>query len=268
MDEQTLLAELRPAVAGALTRTDGVLALRADHGGAAPHLFKPGDDLSDLAVTPRYPMALILDTLGDAWPEARLGVVARGCDERALIELAKRHQVTLDRVEVLGFACPAEQASECRCAAPYPEAIVAGQAVEGVAEDPRIAELEAMSPAERFAFWSAQYEKCLKCYGCRNFCPVCYCPTCALESDLWVESGLLAPPFPSYHLIKAMHMVGRCVACRECETACPAGIPLTTIFSTLNRDTAERFGYVAGRDVDEKPPLLLSLSGTMEDEER
>ena len=85
---------------------------------------------------------------------------------------------------------------------------------------------------------------------------------------MWVESGLLAPPFPSYHLIKAMHMVGRCVACRECETACPADIPLTTIFSALNRDAAERFGYVAGRDVDEKPPLLLSLSGTMEDEER
>ena len=264
MDEQTLLENLRQAVADTLTRTEGVLALRADHGGAAPHFFKPGDDLSDLVTAPRYPMAMILDTLGDAWPEARLGVVARGCDERALVELAKRNQVTLNNVEIIGFACTAGQATECRCTQPYPNALVAGKATEGVAEDPRLAELEAMSFAERFAFWSSQYEKCLKCYGCRNFCPVCYCPTCALESELWVETGVLAPPFPSYHMIKAMHMVGRCVACRECENACPADIPLTTIFSALYRDTAEKFGYIAGRSVDEKPPLLLSLSGTME----
>jgi formate dehydrogenase subunit beta len=265
MDEQRLMGQLRAAVADALNRVDGVLALRADHGGAAPHLFKSGDDLSDLAIAPRYPMAMIVDTLGDAWPEARLGVVARGCDERALIELAKRHQVNLDNVTVIGLACSAEQAIECRCAKPYPDVSVVGQAVEGIAQDPRIAELEAMSYRQRFAFWSAQYEKCLKCYGCRNICPVCYCPTCALESDLWVETGVLAPPFPSYHTIKAMHMVGRCIACRECEDACPADIPLTTIYAALHRDTAETFGYVAGHSVDEKPPLLLSLSGTMED---
>lgn len=265
MDGQTLLVELCAAVTDALSRTDGVLALRADHGGAAPHLFKPNDDLSDLVVEPRYPMAMIIDTLGDAWPEAKLGVVARGCDERALIELAKRNQVNLDNIEIIGFPCSAEQTAECRCAKPYPDALAVGEAVEGIAEDPRLAELDAMPVEERFAYWSAQYEKCLKCYGCRNICPVCYCSTCALESDLWVEHGLLAPPFPSYHMIKAMHMVGRCVGCRECENACPAGIPLTTIFAALNRDTEERFGYVAGRSVDEKPPLLLSLHGTMED---
>ncbi len=265
MDEQTLLTELHAAVTDTLTRTEGVLALRADHGGAAPHLFKPGDDLADLVIAPRYPMAMILDTLGDAWPEARLGVVVRGCDERALIELAKRNQVNLDNVEIVGFPCSVEQAVECRCAKPYPDALAVGEATEGVASDPRLAELENMSYEERFAYWSAQYEKCLKCYGCRNFCPVCYCPTCALESELWVEPGVLAPPFPSYHMIKAMHMVGRCIACRECENVCPADIPLTTIYAALHRDTEEMFGYVAGRSVDEKPPLLLSLSGTMED---
>ena len=116
MDEQTLLTELRAAVTDTLSRTEGVLALRADHGGAAPHLFKPGDDLADLVIAPRYPMAMILDTLGDAWPEARLGVVLRGCDERALIELAKRNQVNLENIEIVGFACSAEQTTECRCA--------------------------------------------------------------------------------------------------------------------------------------------------------
>ncbi|OQY25854.1 MAG: hypothetical protein B6I34_01305 [Anaerolineaceae bacterium 4572_32.1] len=265
MSEQTLLTQLRIAVTDALAHLDGVLALRADHGGAAPHLFEPGDDLGDLVTEPRYPMSLILDTLGDAWPEARLGVVARGCDERGLIELAKRNQVNLDNIEIIGFPCSAEQAIECRCKKPYPEALAAGEKVDGVTEDPRLAELDGMSYKERFAYWSAQYEKCLKCYGCRNICPVCYCPTCALESDLWVEIGVMAPPFPSYHMVKAMHMVGRCVGCRECESACPVDIPLTTIFAALSRDTREKFGYVTGRDVEEKPPLLLSLKGTMVD---
>jgi ferredoxin len=265
MDNQVLLENLRAAVTDALADLDGVLVLRADHGGAAPHLFKPGDDLTDLVTEPRYPMSLILDTLGDAWPEARLGVVGRGCDERAFVELVKRNQINADNVQFIGFACSAEQAAECRCAKPYPEALAAGEKVDGVTEDPRLAELDGKSFEERFAYWSEQYEKCLKCYGCRNFCPVCYCPVCALESELWVEPGVMAPPFPSYHMIKAMHMVGRCIACRECDNTCPADIPLTTIYAALHRDTEEMFGYVAGRSVEEKPPLLLSLSGTMED---
>jgi ferredoxin len=254
----TFLADVRQTVAQRLEELDGVLALRADHDGATPHLYRPGDDLSDLVLEPRYPLGLTLNMIMKANPEVRIGVVVRGCDERALVEMAKRNQVDMERIFLIGIACTAEEAAECRCELPFPTQVAIGEIVEGVADE-RLAQYEAMSISERRQFWEQQFAKCYKCYGCRNICPECFCEACALEDEVWVERGILAPPFPSYHLVRAMHMVGRCVSCRQCELVCPADIPLTILYRLLNRDAAELFGYQPGRSVDEKPPLVLSL---------
>jgi len=253
------LTLLRGAVQQALetNELDGVLALRADHNGTVPHLFRTGDDLSGLALWPKYPLTRTLDLLLSAQPGARLGIVARGCDERSLIEMAKRNQVDLERVTLIGLACTAEEAAACRCARPYPTKIAVGERVEGV-EDTITSEHARLSLAERAGFWQRQFAKCFKCYGCRNVCPQCFCEECALEEDLWVERGVLAPPFPMFHLIRAMHTVGKCVGCRECELACPADIPLTILYSLLRRDVEEMFGYVPGASLEDRPPLVVS----------
>lgn len=253
--------QLQTVVSQALTRLDGVLALKKRATGSAPHLFQAADEelaLESLTTEPRYPMALILDGLLDSFPEARLGVVARGCDEWALIELAKRHQVDLDRVEIIGLACSHEQAVACRCAEPYPSVIKIGEKVEGV-EDALVAEHRALSLEERGEFWERQFAQCIKCYGCRNICPVCYCPACALEDEIWVERGLMVPPFPSYHLVRAMHMVGRCIGCKQCELVCPAHIPLPILYTLMRQDAAELWGYRPGQSVEDRPPLLVAL---------
>ena len=252
-------------VAELLQELDGVVALRRIGEGAAPHLFRPGDDLSPLVMDPRYPLAPVVALLQKRYPDARFGIVARGCDARALVEMAKRAQIDPDRLVLLGVACTAEQAAECYCANPapdveqWPEAELLGDPVEGAPPNPMVAEYEKMSLDERRAFWKQQFLKCIKCYGCRDICPECFCEACALEDPLWVERGVLAPDFPMFHLIRAMHMASRCVGCRQCELVCPAHIPLTVLYDLIVRDVGSSLGYVPGAALDVAPPIPLSF---------
>jgi formate dehydrogenase subunit beta len=261
MDER--LALLREAVRALLEsgEVDGVLALRAEGPASTPHLFRAGDELDDLVLWPKYALPGIMDVLLEASatpPKAgpRLGMVTRGCEERGLIEMAKRNQVEMERIHMIGLACSAEERDQCRCAWPYPTRIDVGEQVEGMA-DPLVAEHETLSLAERTEFWKKQFARCIKCYACRTVCPQCFCEVCVLEDDQWVETGVLAPPFPSYHLIRAYHTVSKCVGCMECERACPADIPLTVLYTLLRRDAEEMFDYVPGRSVDDPPPLVV-----------
>ncbi|MGD2207675.1 MAG: 4Fe-4S binding protein [Anaerolineae bacterium] len=253
---------LRDAVRNLLDSgdVDGVLALRADGPASTPHLFRPGDSLDGLVLWPKYNLPQIMDLLLDASPPQagglKLGMVTRGCEERGLIEMAKRNQVDLERIQVIGLACSTEERDECRCAWPYPTQIDVGEKVEGTADE-LVAEHEKLSMVERTEFWKEQFARCIKCYACRTVCPQCFCEVCVLEDDKWVETGMLAPPFPSYHLIRAYHTVSKCVGCMECETACPADIPLAVLYTLLRRDAEAMFEYVPGRSVDDPPPLVV-----------
>ena len=135
-----------------------------------------------------------------------------------------------------------------------------GTPVAAGSPNPIVAEYEKMPLQERREFWQEQFLKCIKCYGCRNICPECFCESCALEDPLWVERGELAPPFPMFHLIRAMHMSSRCVACRQCELTCPAHIPLTVLYDLIRQDMETLLGYVPGVDIDAAPPISLTLS--------
>ena len=241
------------------------MALQRTDEGTAPYLFQVGDDLSHLVLEPRYPVGKIVSMLQKRCPNATIGLVARGCDTRALVEMAKREQIDPDRLYVIGMACTAEEAEACHCAdpvpdlGPWPQGALLGTPVEGAPPHPLVARYGEMSLEERRKFWKEQFLKCIKCYGCRDFCPECFCESCALEDPLWVEPGELAPPFPMFHLIKAMHMAGRCVACRQCELACPAHIPLTVLDDLIAGDVGELLGYHPGRDMDMAPPLSVTF---------
>ncbi|MBN1887994.1 MAG: hypothetical protein JW850_08380 [Thermoflexales bacterium] len=254
--------EIRHVVAERLDELDGVVALRKSPEGVAPHVFKKGDDLSGLEISPKYPLMTVVSKLHKAFPAVRLGVVARGCDERAYIEMAKRNQIDPERLYIIGFACTAEEAQECYCPEPYPKRLMVGTPPAPGPVNPLVARYDAMPIAERRAFWKEQFNKCLKCYGCRNICPECFCEACAMEDAAWVEPGLLAPPFPTFHMIRAMHMASRCVACRECEHACPAHIPLTVLYDLMRRDMHALLGYVPGADIAARPPLSVTLEET------
>jgi formate dehydrogenase subunit beta len=262
MSGNSHLEALRQAVAAALDSLDGVLALRrTPDGDVAPYLFSDPAELADLVLEPRYPMPDILRHVQAAYPEARLGIVVRGCEERGLVETAKHNQVNLETVRGIGLNCTAEEAEACRCARPYVGVWVTGSVGEQVAGvgDAWVEAFLARPEAERLAFWQGEFSRCIKCYACRNVCPQCFCEHCTLDEETWVEQGIVPPPFPSFHLVRALHTVGKCVGCRECELACPAEIPLTILYSLLRRDVQELFGYETGIDLEAMPPLLLSL---------
>jgi formate dehydrogenase subunit beta len=255
-----MIDELRHIVAEHLEKLDGVVALRRSNQGVAPHLFRKGDDLSGLEIAPRYPLTTVVSKLHQMFPHIHLGIVIRGCDERAFVEMAKRNQIDPDRLVILGIACTDEEAEECHCHAPFPENLVVGRPVAPAAPNPMVVDYEQMPLSERNVFWRQQFTKCIKCYGCRNICPECFCEECAMEDPAWVEPGLLAPPFPMFHLIRAMHMASRCVACRQCDLTCPAHIPLTVLYDLMRRDMEMILGYIPGTDITAPPPLSVTLS--------
>jgi ferredoxin len=245
---------------------DGIVGLKETELGIGPYLYQDGDDLSQVVLKPRYPVSETTSKIQKRFKDAKIGIVARGCDVRALVEMAKRKQIDPERLHVIGFCCSQEKANSCHCVEPFPQidqwphAIMIGEPVPAGDPNPLVAIYQNKDFSERWDFWQAQFTKCIKCYGCRDICPVCFCDACSLEDPLWVEPGLLVPDFPMYHLIKAMHMTTRCIACRHCETACPAGIPLTVLYDLVSSDVEELIGYKTGKDIDDLPPLSLTLA--------
>ena len=100
-----------------------------------------------------------------------------------------------------------------------------------------------------------ELDKCIKCFGCRESCPICYCAECTLESNgpEWLPKGEL-PPSPMFHMERLIHMVDSCTNCGQCEEVCPAEIPLARIWHEINSQVQETYGYNRGMD-EQKPPL-------------
>ncbi len=98
-----------------------------------------------------------------------------------------------------------------------------------------------------FAQYLDEFDRCIKCYGCRESCPICYCEECTLEADgpEWLAKGTI-PPSPMFHMERLIHMVDSCTNCGQCEEVCPAEIPLAKIWHEINSKMKEVYGYERG----------------------
>jgi coenzyme F420-reducing hydrogenase delta subunit/ferredoxin len=242
--------------------TEGTVQVVIGYGAGGPVFIRRAEDAGKLvwnadchANLATYLKRKEIKRLGKA------AVVVKGCDERGLVVLEKESQIDRATLRVIGMACEGMGQPKCdTCKVHQPRFAdeIIGQAAAQPPETPHADALDAlllMSPAERMSWWGQEFERCVKCYACRQVCPLCYCERCIVDKNRPVVIDTSATPKGNFawHITRAFHLAGRCVGCGECTRACPAGIPLELLNLTLARAAEKHFGYQAGMDPKVEP---------------
>jgi len=251
-------------------------------GRARPVFITSPEEASELIWTPACVnnLAVYLTRKETKLP-GRMGIVAKGCDIRALFVLIQEKQIRREDLYIIGLSCQgvlskkaldqgkgdlteetlAAKCKVCLVHTPMEYDFLVGEKVESPApsSDPYrgIQDLESRSPEERWEYWQRELSRCIKCYACRQVCPLCYCNRCITEKTTpqWIEKSPHARGNLAWNIIRAFHLTGRCVGCGECERACPMEIPLMLLNQKMAKEVAEQFGYVAGMDYQVEPAL-------------
>ncbi len=117
--------------------------------------------------------------------------------------------------------------------------------------------IENMTSDEKWGLFTNMISSCIRCYACRNVCPLCYCPTCFVDESQpqWVGKSIDPTDTMTFHILRAYHCAGRCTDCGACERACPVGIPVRQFTKKLNKDALEIFFWEAGLTMEQRPLL-------------
>lgn len=240
---------------------DVFLAFKMVEGHPLPHFFTKSNlkELEGLVTGPaRYPLEMIAAEIAVERPDIKMGMLARECNKRALNVLYIWNQLTTENIKTLNLnCCPSNLEGHADCS--YLELEESGEYKNQVGMEPNITleEMDSQGQQERFSRWMYEFQKCIKCYGCRNICPVCFCNECSLEHPDLIGTGSLPPEVPIFHMIRAIHMAGRCVDCGLCEDVCPVDIPLRVLYRKVNQILKEMFDYEAGISQSQPPFSLL-----------
>jgi ferredoxin len=176
----------------------------------------------------------------------RMAIVATPATLRSILQLAAEKQ--LREEQVLALAVIDGAVRELGSFDAIEEAIACIPDAMSAADRQLIDKLTAMSVSERRAFWAAELGRCVKCYACRSSCPMCYCERCTTDCNRpqWIPVASHAVGNLEYHVMRAMHLAGRCVECGTCGAACPIGIPVHLLTISAEETVRRNFGQKGG----------------------
>jgi ferredoxin len=232
--------------------------------------------------------------------EGKVGVVVKGCDSRAIVQIIQEKGLKREDIVLIGIPCTGvvdlkkvnkeiedikeeedsfiitsqgtskkvpkeelmpEKCKHCENPTPVLYDILIGKEIKSDKREDykEIIEFEKKTLEEKWKYWSEQFERCIRCYACRNICPLCYCKECMVDklSPQWIRRSVNLSENTAWNIMRAYHLAGRCIGCGECERACPMDIPLTKLNKKIEKDIKEMFGYTPGISIEEKPLLAM-----------
>lgn len=207
----------------------------------------------------------------DLKQRGKIGLCVRGCDSRAINRMVQDNQFARDDVYLIGLPCPQmkdrktdavlNKCTYCQHRNPVTSDELIGEQVVETPPADRFEQatlIEGMSGQARQDFFNRAWEKCIRCYACRDVCPCCTCRTCFVDQRrvgwLGKQNNLTENRF--YGLIRAFHISDRCIECGECERVCPMDLPLMSLNRELVKDMNELFGEYESGMTTENPDVL------------
>lgn len=189
-----------------------------------------------------------------------VAVVVKSPGAKAVNVMFLENRISRENVVLLGIKTESEGDPSFALDESAGDALfVAGDSAKDPAEIDfsEVEELEKKSIAERWEYWRAEFSKCIRCYACRQSCPICACERCITDKNQpqWLTTSIHEQGNYHWQITRAFHLAGRCVDCGECERACPVGIPLSKLNRAIAKEIKERYGFVAGMSPEEPAPL-------------
>jgi len=252
-------------------KVDIFLGYKMVEGHPIPHPFvkERMEEVEDLVTGPaRYPLEKMATEISRLNPDIKIGLLARDCNQRALNVLFVWKQLDPQNVKWFPLSCcPSRLKDQADCSLLNPSESGPYKKAVGIDGNMEVEEVREFDTDEGRNRWLYEFEKCIKCYGCRDICPVCFCKECSLEHEQLIGTGDLPVEVPIFHLVRAVHMAGRCIDCGLCEEACPVDIPLRLLYKTVNQIVMDLFDYKAGTDSSQSPFNILGNEVTLEPKE-